>query len=356
MSLRIAVSGVGPGDAVDWPVPGGTEILSDQGSRRGAVRTALMAGEPFDLLLTTTRHLPDLWPWLVALDTLLDTSDFVAPTIEWATFSGHLYALARSVEVRMLCVRPDMVLETPRTWDAVLAGGSTFGMATRGHGVMAPLIELCEAWDCPLADEDGGAQFSRGPVARAVAGLLRLARERGPEDMAVWSHGDADNALASGRVAMSIIGTEGYRRIRRSRLRDRLWLHTCPSGQSYGCATVLAVPASSPDLARSLELVQLLLALPLQRDELTRFRVPGRRTALAAAEPLDELDQRRLDVVEATIEQGLVALPHLPGWASVERRAAELFSRGLRGELLAGDVAGGMQRAAEKVLAEVVRR
>ena len=349
------------GGAANHPLmrllPPGTELIEgdDRQTRRRRVEAMVRAGDRLDLVELSSRTLPDLAPHLLSLDGLVDPSVYPADVVGWCRIGDSLVAVPRSLDVRLLWVRTDMVLETPRTWDDMMSGGAAVGFATRGLGAVAPFVERVASVGGSLEDAVGRPQFSTGVAVRAVADLLRLARDRGPADITSWTRDDTTSAIAAGRIAIAALGSEGMARMRRSRYVDRLWIHPCPNMHSYASATVWAVPASCGDLSASLEVVQQLTSFDAQLHDATHGSIPARRDVLAAMRPVDALDERRIEVATGTIDNGLTTLPARPGWAKIEERIADALRHAYDGDWQPGDVVAAMQRAGLRAVASAVR-
>ena len=270
--------------------------------------------------------------------------------LSWCRAQGALVAVPRSLDVRVLWVRTDMILDTPRTWHDMMTGGASVGFATRGLGSVAPFVERVAAAGGTLEDDEGEPALATAVTVRAVADLIRLARSRGPADIVSWTRDDTTSALAAGRVAIGALGSEATARMRRSRFVDRFWIHPCPDQRSYSSATVWAVPASCGNLSTSLELVQQLTSFDAQHHDGTTGSIPARRDVLEVLEPLDALDERRLEVVCSTIDGGLTALASRPGWGKVEERIADALRRTYDGDWKPGDAVAAMQRAGQRAI------
>lgn len=344
------------GGAANHPLlallPRGTELVDsgDRPTRRRRVEAMVRAGERIDLIEVSTRNLPELAPFLVSLEALVDPTTFPTRILDWCRADGVLVAVPRSLDVRVLWVRTDMVIETPRTWEDLMSGGATIGLAARGPGAVAPFVERVASRGASLDDELGAPRFATAVTVRAVADLVRLARDRGPVDMTSWTRDDLTSAIAAGRVAIAVLGAEATARMRRSRHADQFWIHPCPDVRSYASATVWAVPASCDDLAASLELVQQLTSFEAQRHDAGRGAIPARRDVLSSLDAVDALDERRLEVLVGTIDNGLTALPPRAGWAKVEERIADALRRAYTGEWRPGDAVAAMQRASTRAV------
>jgi ABC-type glycerol-3-phosphate transport system substrate-binding protein len=344
------------GGATNHPLlallPRDTELVDggDRQTRRRRVEAMVRAGERIDLIEVSTRHLPELAPFLVSLDALVDPTTFPSRVLGWCRSGDVLVAIPRSLDVRILWVRTDMVIETPRSWEDLMAGGATIGFAARGLGAVAPFVERVASAGSSLEDELGAPRFATTVAVRAVADLMRLARDRGPADMTSWTRDDLTSAIAAGRVAIAALGAEATARMRRSRYTDQFWIHPCPDMRSYASATVWAVPASCADLAASLELVQQLTSFDAQRHDAGRGTIPARRDVFSSIDPIDALDERRLEVIVGTIDNGLTTLPPRAGWAKVEERIADALRRVYAGEWQPGDAVAAMQRASTRAV------
>jgi ABC-type glycerol-3-phosphate transport system substrate-binding protein len=76
--------------------------------------------------------------------------------------------------------------------------------------------------------------------------------------------------------------------------------------------------------------------------------------ALAAVEPVDDVDARRLELTRATIATAMITYPPLARFPEVEDAAWSAIQEALRGRLGPDEAVQQMQAAAEQVLAPEV--
>jgi ABC-type glycerol-3-phosphate transport system substrate-binding protein len=334
-----------------WLRPQGIEIVANRDLTNAPRRLSalLAAGEPIDLVTVAIEHVAALARHLVPLEPLVSLDGLSVRAAGRCTWDGHLYALPRAIEVRLLWARRDQVMEQPTNWEELVAGGATFGFPGRGPELFHTFVEAYLSTGGRLIDDDGKPTYATPKAAAAIASLVRLARLRAPADQSSWRVDDVYGALAAGRVAMAQLGTLGWLRIRRSPYVSLLEAHPPLRGVSYGGGSCWAIPTTCSDVARSVELLQLVTGTEANVVDASAGMLPARLDAVDQADYADARDAIRLDLARQAAG-GLVAPPphpHLPGF---EENAWRVLNRALRGELQPGDAAAALQQAATRIL------
>ena len=352
MALRIALVGGPLNEPMGrWLRPQGIEIIANRDVANASRRlTALLAaGEPIDLVTVAINQVAALSRHLVALEPLVDIDGLSVRAAGMCTWDGHLYALPRAVDVRLLWARRDQVVDQPTNWEELDAGGATFGFPGRGPELFHTFLEHYLATGGRLIDDDGQPSYGTTRAAASVAALVRLARLRAPADQSTWRGDDVYGALSAGRVAMAQLGTLGWLRIRRSPYLSLLEPHPPLRGVSYGSGSCWAIPTTCTDLDRSVALLELVTGTEANVVDATAGMLPARLAAVDLVEHNDAHEAIRLDLARQAAG-GLIAPrphPHLPGF---EENAWRILNRALRGELQPGDAAAALQQAATRVL------
>src|SRR5262249_43159750 len=121
---------------------------------------------PYDLVSTHTKYAPSQAGFLAPLDDLLsahELSDFAPLLLELARVDGHLYAIPRNIDVRLLHYRTDLLDAPPATWDELLETARRlshppdfygFVFPGRESGLFGTFFELVEAGGAQLFPPD----------------------------------------------------------------------------------------------------------------------------------------------------------------------------------------------------------
>jgi multiple sugar transport system substrate-binding protein len=313
------------------------------------VAAMLSAGERLDLVTTSSAQIASLSRWLLPLEQMVSIDGLSARAAGLCTWGGHLYALPRSIEVRLLWARRDLVVDVPASWNELDAGGATFGFVGRGPHLFHTFVEAYVGVGGRLVDDDGAPSYATARAAAAIALLVRLGRRRAPNDLPTWRWDDLDNALAAGRVAMAQVGSSGWARLRRSPFRDRFALRPALNGTSHGACLCWAIPATCGDPPGALALLNEVTGVDANLADLSTGLLPARLDVIDRFEHADPVEAQRLALLRQ-VASGLIAPPphpHLPGF---EETAWRVLNRALRGELQPGDAAAALQQSAHRVL------
>ena len=119
---------------------------------------------------------------------------------------------------------------------------------------------------------------------------------------------------------------------------------------SYAGCHAWAIPRTCGDLAGAIGLVNRLLGAELQAVDAAGGSMCAHRDALAAVEPADEIDERRLAITRQTIDEAMITYPPLERFPEIEDAGWSAIRDALRGAHSPADAAQQIQIAAERVL------
>jgi multiple sugar transport system substrate-binding protein len=246
------------------------------------------------------------------------------------TFHGRQWGLATDAACQVAAVRPDLLGETPPTWDDVLALA-----AFRPGTVALPLApaHAISSWLSLVANQ--GAEPFRDPAAglEAMSILTELARA-GPAEAFGWEPPDALAQLTAGETLAYIPLTYGYSGYstgagpRVCRFADIPSAGLGPVGAVLGGAG-LAVSAATSHPQEAAAFAAWASGADAQHEIVGRY---GGQPAQRAA-----WDDAALDVhiggfysgTRATIDRAWVR-PREPWWPGLQLEAGELLTYGLR--------------------------
>jgi len=254
----------------------------------------------------------------------------------------------------VLWVRADSVEGAPDTWDALLGSGVTFGFPGRESGLFGSFFELVVGQGGALFDAQLQPTMATSDAEHAIETLCRLAA-RAPADLVDWHYDEVDAALLDGRVDAAAAWPGAWGAIRASALADRLVPHLYPAGParrvSYAGCHAWAIPKTSGDVDGAIAFVARLLGAELQAVDAAGGSMCAHRDALAAVEPRDEIDRRRLEITRQTIDEEMITYPPLVRFPEIEDAGWSAIRDALRGRQSPAAAARAIQAAAELVFA-----
>lgn len=327
-------------------------VHADHPTLNRAVAERLAAGERLDLISTHGKYAPSQARWLRPLDDLIAPSaiDGLAPrAVELCRFRGALLCVPRNIDVRVLWWRTDLLDAAPVSWEDVEAAPGAFGFTGRESGLFGLFYELVVGGGGRLFDDDGKPTLTGAVAEDAVARLQRLAAHA-PVELPSWHYDDVDDALLDGLVAMAAAWPGGYDRIRRSERYGTLAPARYPGGRSYSGCHAWAIPTTCGDIPGAVALLERLTSVEVGRAETSAGGIPANIAALAEHEPVDAVDECRLEVTIATIADGMLTYPPLERFDEVEEVAWGALHDALRGLRTPSDAVTAMQRSAEEIL------
>jgi multiple sugar transport system substrate-binding protein len=356
MALRVALVGGPMYDGLYSMLPEGTEVVVHAGhpTLNRAVADLLAEGARIDLLSTHSKYAPSQARWLQPLDPVL--ADAMAKrAIDLCTFAGDLLCVPRNIDVRVMWVRRDLVDPAPATWADLLASDAVFGFTGRESGLFGTFFEYVAAHGGDVFDAELKPTLATPLGEQAVDALCRLAA-RAPADLPSWHYDQVDAALARGDVAMAATWPGGYGPLRSAPVYDRLEPHAYLAGpagmRSYSGCHGWAIPRTCGDVAAATALIRELSTFEAHALDAMSGTVCARVDAFAAVQPLDDIDERRLEITRATVEDGMITYPPLPRFPEIEDAAWTSINAALRGEITPEDAVHRMQASAEAALQE----
>ncbi len=359
MTLRVALVG-GPmyDHLYEVFAPGEVEVVlhADHPTLNRGVAEMLGAGARIDLLATHSKYAPSQTQWLRPLDDLVDTAvvGALAPrAVELCCFRATSWCLPRLIDVRVLWVRTDRVDPVPNTWDEIVQSDTVLGFPGRESGLFGTFFELVVGHGGGLFDGSGRPTIDTPESEWAVDILCRLAA-RAPADLPGWHYDQVDAALLDGRVDAAGVWPGGWGAIRDSRLTDRLTAVAYPAGRSrrvtYAGCHAWAIPRTCGDVAGAVELLQRLLGYEAQSRDAAGGSICAHRAALAAVQPVSELDRRRLDITARMIEEAMITYPPLERFTEIEDAGWSSIRAALLGRQSPGEAVRANQETADRVL------
>jgi multiple sugar transport system substrate-binding protein len=332
-------------------------VHADHPTLNRRVAELLAAGERIDVLATHSKYAPSQRGWLQPLDDLLDPAAIapLAPrAVDLCRFEGSLLCAPRLVDVRVLWARTDRVRDVPDTWAELLAGDVVFGFPGRGSGLFGTFFELVVGAGGVLFDPTGRPTMATPEAEWAVDALCRLAA-RAPTDLADWHYDGVDAALLDGRVDAAAAWPGGWGAIRDSDAAAHLTPFLYPAGTarrvSYSGCHAWAIPTTCGDLDGAVALVTDLLGPEAQALDAAGGNMCAHVGALAAVEPENATDARRLGITRATIDAAMITYPALVRFPEIEDAGWSAIRDALVGRADARAATAAIQRAAEAVLA-----
>lgn len=337
--------------------PGEVEVVvhADHPTLNREVADLLTAGERIDVLATHSKYAPSQAQWLCPLDGLVDAAavDALAPlAVDLCRVDGTVRSLPRLIDVRVLWARSDRLHTVPDSWDDLLADGVPFGFPGRESGLFGTFFELVVGAGGSLYDGDRPTMATAEAEA-AVATLMRLAAQA-PADVPTWHYDDVDRALLSGRVDAAGAWPGSWGSIRDTAAAATLEPHPYPRGAarrvSYAGCHAWAIPTTCGDLDGAVALLHRLVGAEANAIDAAGGTMCAHTAALAAVEPTDARDARRLAITRATIDEAMITYPPHARFPEVEDAGWSAINAALRGELTPRAAVDAVQAVAERVL------
>lgn len=331
-------------------------VHADHPTLNRTVADMLAAGERIDLLATHAKYAPSQAQWLRPLDGLVDHDALgaLAPlAVDLCRFADTLWCVPRLIDVRVLWVRSDRVASPPDTWAELLQSDTVFGFPGRESGLFGTFFELVAGAGGELFDADGTPTMETPEAVAAVETLVALAR-RAPADLPDWHYDQVDAALLDGRVDAAAAWPGGWGPISRSPVAEHLTPHLYPAGSSrrvsYSGCHAWAIPQTCGDLDGALGLLHLLISSDAQRLDAEGGNICAHEAALAAVEPADNTDRRRLHITRRTIDEAMISYPPLVRFPAVEDAGWSAIQAALQGRIDATTAVRAIQQQAEAAL------
>jgi len=331
-------------------------VHEDHPTLNRRVAELLGAGESLDLISTYAKYTPSQSPWLLPLDDLVDPDAAGALTprsVSLCRYQGQLWCLPRLIDVRVLWTRDDRVDTVPDTWADLDQSSIVFGFPGRESGLFGTFFELVDGAGGRLFETDGSPCIESDEARAAVELLCRLAA-RAPAVLPTWHYDDVDDALLDGRLDAAAAWPGAWGPISRSDIIDRLSPHLYPAGPasrvSYSGCHAWAVPRTTRDLEGALDLLHRLVGFDAQALDASGGNICAHTAAFAAVQPVDDTDQRRLDITRQTIDQAMITYPPLANFPQIEDDGWSAIHDALLGRISPSEAVARMQQRAESIL------
>jgi multiple sugar transport system substrate-binding protein len=339
--------------------PGEVEVVvhADHPTLNRRVAEMLAAGERIDVLATHSKYAPSQADWLQPLDELLAPAAvgaLASGAVELCRFRNALLCVPRLIDVRVMWVRTDRVDVVPDTWDALAESDVVFGFPGRESGLFGTFFELVTGQGGNLFAADGHPTMASAEAEWAVATLVRLAA-RAPSDLPTWHYDELDRALLDGRLDAAGAWPGGWSAIRRSESAAQLRPFLYPAGKArravYAGCHAWAIPTTCGDLDAARALITRLVARDVQAHDARGGNICAHVGALAAIEPVDDVDRVRLDITRETIATAMITFPPLTRFGEIEEAGWTAINAAIRGVETPADAIHAIQSAAVAVLA-----
>ncbi len=333
----------------------GVEVVvrADHPTLNRTVAAMLAAGERIDVLSTHSKYVPSQVQWLTPLDGSVDTSGLAPLAVDLCRHGGVQWCVPRLIDVRVMWVRTDRVAHVPDTWQDIVERGVAFGFTGRESGLFGTFFELVVGAGGRLFDDAGVPVIESPEAVSAVETLCRMAANA-PSDLPTWHYDQVDDALLEGRIDAAGMWPGGWGPIVRRGLAGRLTPHPYPAGAhrrvSYSGCHAWAIPRTAGDVPGARALVQRLVGHDAGRLDAAGGNICAHVGALAAVEPVDEIDARRLAITAETIASAMITYPPHPRFPELEDAGWSAINAALRGERTPRAAVGEIQAVADRVL------
>lgn len=341
----------------------------------------------YDLITTHSKYSPSQKQWLSPLDEDIGSEEvagYVSSAIDLMKIDGRLMQLPRNIDVKLLYYRKDLFesaeekrdfqakfgyeLKPPKTWEEVrnIAGFFTrppglygFVFPGRYSGLFGHFFELLAMAGGTLIDEKLRPQF----VSRAGEWALGCLRDlyfvdnSCPEDVTDWHYDEVAQCFRDGKAAMTTDWPGSfatYKDPTMSKVRDRFAVSIYPVGPTgerwvYAGGFSYAIPKSCKDREGALALMRFLLSDEMQYEEAKRGAIPVKNIARARireeATP-GSMEERRLIMLERTVNESLLIPPKLAKYPVVEDALWKALQDGFTGRVSTRDA---LLEAAEQI-------
>ena len=331
-------------------------VHADHPTLNSDVAERLSRGERLDLISTHSKYAPSQRAWLQPLDDLLapTTIDALAPSaIELCRHDGALLCAPRLIDVRVMWVRADRVASVPDTWSELVDSDVVFGFTGRESGLFGLFFELVVGAGGRLFDDSARPVFESPESVDAVEMIVELSR-RAPRDLVDWHYDDVDVALLEGFVDAAAAWPGGWQAINSSLLSEVMQPHPYPAGPmrrvSYSGCHAWAIPRSCGDVESALSILRELLDEPAQQVDASGGNMVASVSALAAVEPVSDIDARRIRITRDTIAESMITYPSLARFPIIEDAGWRAINAAIRNNCGAADAVRQIQDVALRTL------
>jgi len=323
-------------------------VHADHPTLNREVAARLSAGERLDVIATHSKYAPSQAAWLLPLDELVVVTALAPLAVDLCRYQGVLRCVPRLIDVRIMWSRLEA---PPTTWAELAASGVSFGFPGRESGLFGTFFELVVGAGGRLFNDDGQPCID-SPAATAAVELLCHLAANAPADLPNWHYDQVDAALLDGRVDAAGVWPGGWGPIRDSGA--LLQPHPYPAGParwvSYAGCHAWGIPTTCADVPAAAALVTLLTSREANALDAQGGSVCAHVAAFAALEPTNDVDQRRLAITAATIEQAMITYPPHPRFPEVEDAGWQAINDALHGRRTAADAVADIQRRVLAVL------
>jgi ABC-type glycerol-3-phosphate transport system substrate-binding protein len=202
-----------------------------------------------------------------------------------------------------------------------------------------------------LFDDAGAPALDPSLAGEATRTIVELGRRlpEGPSGLTSWHYDEVDAALGSGLLDCAAAWPGGTAALRASAAGPHLRPAPYPAGEarhvSYSGCHGWAIPTTCGDLDGAVALLERLCSAELQRVEASVGGVPARTEVLRSIEPVDEIDEERLDVVRATVARSMITYPSLDRFPKLEDAGSAALTSVLAGAASPDYAVAVIQRA-----------
>ncbi len=333
-------------------------VHADHPTLNRQVAELLEAGERLDLIATHSKYAPSQAQWLRPLDELVDPHELAPLAVGLCRFDGALLCAPRLVDVRIMWSH---LPNPPTTWSALAASNVVFGFSGRESGLFGTFFELVVGSGGQLFTDDGRPCID-SPEAVAAVGLLCGLAARAPDDLPQWHYDQVDAALLDSRVDAAGMWPGAWGAVRSAQIDTECGSGTTrtlepfryPAGSarwvSYAGCHAWAVPTTCGDVPAATALLNTLMSAPTHALDAQGGSVCAHVGAFAAVEPVNETDQRRLEIITDTIEHAMITYPPHPRFPEVEDIGWHAIHDALCGRITAAAAVTAVQHHAERLL------
>ncbi|MEI6402905.1 MAG: hypothetical protein WCP59_12025, partial [Actinomycetota bacterium] len=119
---------------------------------------------------------------------------------------------------------------------------------------------------------------------------------------------------------------------------------------SYSGCHAWAIPRTCGDLDGALGMLHLLMGGDAQRLDAEGGNICAHEAALAAVEPVDDTDRRRLHITRRTLDEAMICYPPLERFPAVEDAGWSAIHAAIQGRIDAPAAVRAIQQQAEAAL------
>ncbi len=314
----------------------------------------------YDLVSTHTKYAPSQAHWLTPLDEWIGRDEqaaFFPGIVELSRINGRLMQVPRCVDARLLHYRTDWFAEAgivpPSSWEQFRAAAVRFTHAPerfgttfpgRHSGLFGTWYELLAMAGGDLFDPELKPVFlsDAGEWALAFLHDLHAVSQVTPRDLPSGHYEEVAALFRHGRCAMVLEWPGYYGLLRRGEdtaVEGRFSLERYPVGpcgrrKTYAGCHSFAIPTSVRHRSEALALLRFLTSEDSQVFQGLAGDIVPRLSAwekVKQASAADLLDARRMDLLEATMQEDMLIPPKFPRYPAVEDALWTALQAGVTG-------------------------